>query len=115
MRRLGQIIQNSVMGSVQVSVQQCVLNIANIPSHNSSETYTHVFTTPAIRKIRTIFSQMNGNDNIDTTDRAIRLGLIADLDIPHEAQQDQHDDDDHDELQQQNHENEDLYNINSNN
>ena len=88
LRRLAQIIHNSIMGSVQISVQQCVLNIANIPSHNSSETYTFVFTTPAIRKIRTIFNQMNGNNNTDTTDRNIRLGLTDDIQLPRQEDED---------------------------
>jgi hypothetical protein len=88
-RRLAQIIHNSVMGSVQISVQQCVLNIANIPSHSSSEFYKHVFAPPAIKRIRQIFSEMNGINQVNTNDRNVRHGLTSDIEMPQEDLQEE--------------------------
>ena len=51
-RRLMQIIQNGIAGSVEISVQQCVLNIAGIPSHDSSENFSFIFSKSAIRAMR---------------------------------------------------------------
>jgi hypothetical protein len=65
-RRLFQIIQNGIAGAVEISVQQCVLNIAGLPSHDSTELYTFIFTKSAIVSVRLSvanhISRINGID-----------------------------------------------------
>ena len=59
-RRLMQIIQNGIAGSVEISVQQCVLNIAGLPSHDSSENFSFIFTNSAIRAMRLSINNYSG-------------------------------------------------------
>ena len=79
-RRLGQIVQNGIAGAVEISVQQCVLNIAGLPSHDSSENFTFIFTRSAIRAMRLsiaeYISRASGSDENQ------RPAIDADSDRP---------------------------------
>ena len=77
MRRLGQIVQNGISGSVEVGLQQCALNIYGLPSHNSSENFKHVFTGDAIKAVRVMFGQDPNVDLVDLSDDVHEMSNIS--------------------------------------
>ena len=61
--RLVQIVQNGLAGTAEIGIQQCILNICNLPSHSSSEKFTFIFAKPAIREFRHAYSASKGDIN----------------------------------------------------
>jgi hypothetical protein len=55
-RRLGQILQNGITGSVEYGVQQCALNVLGLPSHDSNYTFRYVLSKQAIQSVRQLFN-----------------------------------------------------------
>jgi hypothetical protein len=74
-RRLAQIVQNGIAGAVEVAAQQCALNVANLPSHDCSESFSFVFPTPAIRECHKAWHRFQGNIDGDDVDLAVDRGL----------------------------------------
>ena len=67
-RRLAQIVQNGIAGAAEISAQQCVLNIANLPSHDSNETFTFIFTRSAISSVRVSVERHTNVSDVDVTE-----------------------------------------------
>ena len=75
MRRLAQVVQNGITGSVEIGVQQCIMNIYGHSAHSCSERFSYVFATPAIRDFRTRY-RLQGNLPIGAhMENAVNRGL----------------------------------------
>ena len=89
-RRLAQIVQNGIAGAAEISVQQCVLNIAGIPSHDCSEAFTFIFTKSAIRAMRLSVEQYIADASEDVPDN-MQPGVDAGIDLaPRRRNQQRH-------------------------
>jgi hypothetical protein len=66
LRRLAQVVQNGIAGSVEIGVQQCALNILGISAHGSSASYRFIFSGPAVRAVRAAFDKDPDRDFFDS-------------------------------------------------
>ena len=76
-RRLMQIVQNGVSGSAEISIQQMVLNIAGYPSHDSSDNFSFVFKSAALREFRKALASAHGEDAGAAIEDSVNSALAA--------------------------------------
>ena len=74
-QRLLQCVQNGLANVVETAVQQCVLNVQGLPSHDCSDFFTFIFTSPAIREFRRTVARVHNEDEGDTVDASVRDGV----------------------------------------
>ena len=75
LRRLGQVVQNGITGSIETGIQQCALNVVGLPSYESSEIFWNIYSTPAIKHLRKHNATANGQVDIDMIDIDFNTGL----------------------------------------
>jgi hypothetical protein len=68
MRRLGQIVQNGISGSVEIGVQQCIMNVFGLPSHQSSEQFRYIFANQACQFMKRLFPNEESKEDHDDDD-----------------------------------------------
>ena len=74
-QRLLQCVQNGLAAVVETSVQQCVLNVYGLPSHDCSEFFSFVFGTPALREYRAAAARAVGEGSGAAIENAVARAL----------------------------------------